>query len=99
MYYTRTTCTIRTACTIRTVGNRGCACHLENKKKEKKYKENLSKTIAKAEKPFACHLEGTNLHGPTKNGIALEASYLEDVSLAKGTGGVEEAESKKVVIL
>jgi hypothetical protein len=78
--------------------------YLENKKRlfrkgKKKYKENLSKTFAKADKPFAYHLEVTNLQGPTKNGIALEASYLEDVSIAEGTGRVEEAEPKEAVIL
>jgi hypothetical protein len=46
----------RIACTIRTVGSRGCISHLENKKKKKKkYKENLSKTFVKADKPFACN--------------------------------------------
>jgi chaperone required for assembly of F1-ATPase len=37
-------------------------CRLSRKQERKKiYKENLSKTFAKADKPFACHLEGTNL--------------------------------------
>jgi hypothetical protein len=44
-------------------------------------------------------LEGTNLQGPTKNGIALEASYLEDVNIVEGTRRVEEAEPKEAVIL
>jgi hypothetical protein len=34
---------------------------LKNKKKEKKTKKIYLFTFAKANKPFACHLEGTNL--------------------------------------
>jgi hypothetical protein len=74
-------------------------CKSFRKQEEKKYKENLSKHLLRQTSHFACHLKSTYLQGPTKNSIALEALYMEDVSIAEGTGRVEEAEPKKAVIL